>query len=331
MNDRAARLHALLSGFAGRRVLVVGDVMLDEYLIGAPSRVSREAPVLVLEQQRRFVRPGGGANPAVNLQSLGAMPRLIGVIGDDDVGAELGRALSALGMSDADLVTDHGAESTRKTRILAETASSNGQQLLRVDRLGRAPSPTAQLAIEASIHALAEEVDAILISDYKGGAISPSTVDAARRAARSHGKLLSVDSQGELDRFHGFDLVKCNRPDAEAFLGRALESNSDYADAGMSLARELDIGWLMITLGADGIAVSSPAQFEHVPATNRTEVFDVAGAGDTVVAVATLALVCDGSGGDAAVLANLAAGQVVRKLGVATTTVPELRDLLAEL
>jgi D-glycero-beta-D-manno-heptose-7-phosphate kinase len=329
MSERSDRLDALLDRFAGLRALVVGDVMLDEYIIGVPTRVSREAPVLVLEQRRRFVRPGGGANPAVNVLALGATPRLVGVIGDDSVGGELRAALHDLGIVDSDIVVDQGAQTTLKTRLLAETPSSTGQQVVRLDRPGSIPSSEAESAIAQRIDSLCDGVDAVLLSDYKAGVIGAGLIASARNAARTHGKLLSVDSQGGLDRFRGFDLVKCNRPDAEAYLGRSLDDEREYADAGMALARELEIGCLMITLGGDGISVSSREGSSHIPASNRTEVFDVTGAGDTVVAVATLALAASGSPDDAAYLANLAAGEVVRRLGVTTTSVADLRGLLA--
>jgi rfaE bifunctional protein kinase chain/domain len=327
MTGGSSRLQELLDRFSSLRVLVVGDVMLDEYLIGAPTRVSREAPVLVLEQRRRFVRPGGGANPAVNLRALGAQPRLVGVIGDDDVGQELCEALAMVDIASMDLVREPGAETTRKTRLLAETSSSYGQQIVRLDRPGTPPGPSARRAIVDRIDLTASHVDVILLSDYKCGVIDASVIDAARQAARAHGKLLTVDSQGGLDRFRGFDLVKCNRPDAEAYLGRSL-SEADYAVAATTLAGDLEIGCLMITLGGDGICVSSAQAASVVPAANRTEVFDVTGAGDTVVAVATLVLAASGSGEDAAYLANLAAGEVVRRLGVTTTSVEELSRLL---
>ena len=329
MTERSARLSALLDNFTSLRVLVVGDVMLDEYVIGAPTRVSREAPVLVLEQRRRFVRPGGGANPAVNVLALGASPRLVGVIGDDAVGHELRESLDQLGIKATDLVVANGTETTRKTRVLAETSSSYGQQLFRLDRLGATPGANAEQSVIARIRSLTAEVDAVLLSDYKGGIICPAIIQTARDAARSHRKLLSADSQGGLDRFRGFDLVKCNRPDAESYVGRGLDDERDWADAGIALARDLEIGCVMITLGGDGISVSSRDTSSHVPASNRTEVWDVTGAGDTVVAVATLALAASGSGEDAAYLANIAAGEVVRHLGVTATSRDEIRQLLA--
>ena len=138
-----------------------------------------------------------------------------------------------------------------------------------------------------------------------------------------------MDSQGGLERFRGFDLVKCNRPDAESYVGRGLDGERDWADAGIALAKDLEIGCLMITLGGDGISVSSRDTSTHMPASNRTEVWDVTGAGDTVVAVATLALAASGTGEDAAYLANLAAGEVVRHLGVTTTSREEILRLLA--
>jgi rfaE bifunctional protein kinase chain/domain len=200
---------------------------------------------------------------------------------------------------------------------------------MRVDRLAEVPDVDAERLLVERIQSIAPAVDAVLLSDYKLGVISARTIEAARSAARAHAKLLTVDSQGGLDRFRGFDLVKCNRPDAEAFLSRSLETESDCAEAGRALARDLDIGCLMLTLGGDGIGISSRESYSHVPAANRTEVFDVTGAGDTVVAVATLALAASASPEDAALLANLAAGQVVRRLGVATTSVDELKQLLA--
>jgi D-glycero-beta-D-manno-heptose-7-phosphate kinase len=329
VSDRSDRLGAVLDRFAALRVLVIGDLMLDEYLIGTPARVSREAPVLVLEQRRRFVLPGGGGNPAVNIAKLGASPRLLGVIGDDSVGRELRQSLSEVGIATTDLVIDGDAQTALKTRLLAETASSHGQQLMRVDRLSGPPGQVAKQALMRAIESITPSVDAVLLSDYKAGVVGTRVIDAARNAARAHGKLLTVDSQGGLDRFRGFDLVKCNRPDAEVFLGRGLESESDYAESGSALAHDLEIGCLMITLGGGGISVSSSESSSHVPASNRTEVFDVTGAGDTVVAVTTLALAASASAADAAYLANLAAGQVVRRLGVATTTVGELKQLLA--
>ena len=329
MSESAARLSSLLDRFADLRVLVVGDLMLDEYLVGTPSRVSREAPVLVLEQRRRFVLPGGGGNPAVNIVALGASPRLLGIVGADAEGQELRQSLNERGISAEDVIISTDTPTARKTRLLAETPTSHGQQLLRVDRLAEALGSDTEQSMVAAIHSIIPTVDAVLLSDYKAGVVCPGTIEAARSAAKSHRKLLTVDSQGGLDRFRGFDLVKCNRPDAEAFLGRTLETESDYAEAGTALARDLSIGCLMLTLGGDGISISSGESSSLVPATNRTEVFDVTGAGDTVVAVATLALAAAASPDDAAYLANVAAGQVVRRLGVATTTVDEMKELLA--
>lgn len=328
MNVPTAGLFGLVDAFSDRRVLVLGDVMLDEYLVGAPTRVSREAPVLVLEQRRRFVRPGGGANPAVNIRSLGATPILVGVIGDDATGGELCGSLSELGIASDHLVRELGAETTRKTRVLAETPSSYGQQLLRIDRVAPTPSGKAHRTVTERIAHLGPGVEALLLSDYKGGVIGQAAIDAARRIAREHGTLLTVDSQGGLDRFFGFGMVKCNRPDAEAFLGRSLESQRDYCEAGSTLVRDLELGCLMITLGADGMSVTTAESSELVPAANRTEVWDVTGAGDTVVAVATLALLAGATPIQAAELANLAAGEVVRRLGVATVSAELLRELL---
>jgi rfaE bifunctional protein kinase chain/domain len=288
--------------------------------------------VLVLEIQRRLVRPGGGANPAVNIRSLGASARLLGVVGKDAAGRELRGALRRGGIDPGDLVVSPRIPTTVKTRVLAETSSTGEQQVVRLDRTSRGLDDASQASVVRCIQTVAPDVDAILLSDYKAGVISPKTIATARDVARAHRRLLTVDSQGGLDRFTGFDLVKCNRPDAEASLGRRLERERDFKEVGQTLVRDLELGCLVVTRGADGISISTAeGRYARLPAVNRTEVFDVTGAGDTAVAVLTMALSAGGTHLDAAFLANLAAGQVVKRLGVATTTTAELRGLLAGL
>lgn len=330
MPGQRRSLLATLDRLGDHSVLVVGDVVLDEYLVGAPSRLSREAPVLVLEYRRRFLRPGGGANPAVNLKSLGARPRLLGVIGRDAAGRALRGALRRAGLDPTDLVVAPGQPTISKTRILADTANTLSQQVVRLDRQGSTDlSEPVQQQVSARIKELSAQVQAVLLSDYKGGVVGTATIAAARSAAADRHCLLTADSQGELERFTGFFLVKCNLSDAEASLGRTLRGEADFRAAGRSLVHDLDLGCLVITRGPDGMSLATAdGDYAHLPASNRTEVYDVTGAGDTVVAVLTLALVSGANPKDAAGLANLAAGLVVRRLGVATTTREELRQLL---
>jgi rfaE bifunctional protein kinase chain/domain len=307
---------------AGRRVLVVGDLVLDEYVTGRPARVSREAPVLVLDVFEREHRAGSAASPAANVTALGSAATIVGVVGCDGAGARLEDGLRRLGVSDQGLVRSSEAVTPTKTRILAQgfTGGLHGrQQVLRLDETSRLPLDAAAACTE-HVARLAPSCDAVLLSDYRGGVVSEATITAARASGRP----ITVDSQGDLRRFGQVDLLKINQAEAQAALGHA-----DVQGAGESLRRELGAGVLVITLGADGMLVfeglATPA---HVPALRATEVFDVTGAGDTVIAVLTLGLIAGLSARRSAELASAAASIVVRRLGVAVATPDEIIQAL---
>ncbi len=324
------RLLEVLPGFGGKRVLVVGDLFLDEYLVGRPTRISREAPVLILEYEKRFALPGGGTNPARNVSSLGGQALMAGIVGDDEAGAELRTLLEAAGVGTDGIVVDASRPTITKTRILARGNHIVRQQVVRMDRLSRQPvdAETVQKLVEYLDRAV-PLVDAVLLSDYKSGVITPEVVDAAYRLASQHGKLLTVDSQGDLHRFRGFGLVKANQAEVEATLGDTLDSEEDFASACRRLLDQLGAGVVLITRGADGMSVmESSGRHTHIPVANRSEVFDVTGAGDTAVAVVTMALAAGARPVIAAHLANYAAGLVVRKIGNATTTIEEMQELV---
>ena len=320
------RLLQSLPKLAGRRVLVVGDVFLDEYISGRATRLSREAPIPVLEFAGRRYLPGGAANPSSNIVALGGMACQVGVIGDDEAGQTLLAKLREASIDTAATVTDPSRPTTTKTRIVAQGSLRFPQQLARIDNLARRPvAGKVEKAIVAHLEALVPQVDAVLISDYRTGVASEMVVAAALKLARQHGKLATVDSQGNLHKFSGFDLVKCNQREAEAVLRRILSSEDDFAKAQEQLLAELDIQAILITRGPDGMSLLGRDQsYAHIPAANVSEVFDVTGAGDTVIAVATLALAAGLGLLSAARLANYAAGLVVRKLGNATAAPEEL-------
>jgi D-glycero-beta-D-manno-heptose-7-phosphate kinase len=318
------RLRDLVGRLAGRRLAILGDAILDEYLVGQPSRISREAPVLVLEFSQRFCRAGGAANPAVNVQALGAQAELIALIGDDTFGQALTAELTAAGLSTAGLVVWPGAQTAAKTRLLAEDAASR-QHLARLDYPASRPEPAARAALGQRLQAAAGQAEALLLSDYRAGVLDPASIDLARQLGRQHGLLTTVDSQGDLLQFSGFDLVKCNLAEAERALGRPLPDQSAVEQAGLELLERLASRFVVVTRGPAGLSAFERGQPPaHLPAANRTEVFDVTGAGDTVIALLTLALVAGATLLEAAELANLAAGLVVRRLGVATTSPAEL-------
>jgi len=319
-------LSRSLPKLAGRRVLVVGDVFLDEYISGQATRLSREAPIPVLEFVGRRYVPGGAANPSNNIVALGGIAYQVGVIGDDEAGQTLLAKLREAGIDTAAVVTDPSRPTTTKTRIVAQGSLRFPQQLARIDHLDRRPvAGEVEKAIVAHLEALVPQVDAVLISDYRTGVASEAIVTATLRSAHQDGKLATVDSQGNLRKFSGFGLVKCNQREAEAVLGRTLSSEDDLQEAQEQLLAELEVQATLITRGPEGISLLGHDQpYAHIPAANVSEVFDVTGAGDTVIAVATLALAAGLDLLSAAHLANYAAGLVVRKLGNATATPEEL-------
>jgi rfaE bifunctional protein kinase chain/domain len=323
--DKDVLLQALPE-LQARSILVLGDLFLDEYIVGRATRLSREAPVPVLEFDRRFFLPGGAANPAHNICALGSTAHQIGVVGDDEAGRMLVNRLREAGIIASGLVTDPARPTTTKTRVVAEGTLVFPQQLARIDQLERRPlDPEITSQLVAHLHEIAPHVEAFLLSDYKTGVVNEETIATALSLSRQHGKLITVDSQGDLYKFEGFDLVKCNRRDAEALLGRELRTNADFEQAGQGLLADLGSSAILITRGGQGMSlITREEESLHIPVANRSEVFDVTGAGDTVIAVVALALAAGLSITEGAYLANYAAGLVVRKLGNATPTQEEL-------
>lgn len=310
-------LSQLISQLANRRILIVGDLILDEYLIGRVSRLSREAPVPVLEQTRAAYAPGGAANPAANVQSLGSQAVMAGALGADDAGRRLRELLAQRGVDLAGVITDPDRPTTQKTRIVAEGAYVFAHHLARVDRLSREPlSGDRERHLCDRIEALIPRVDAVLVSDYRLGVVTPTVAATVRSVARERGVLTTVDTQGNLAAFHGFDLVRCNAHEAAHYLGRALNEDADFEAALRELVEALDARAAIITRGAAGLSGVTPqGEVFHLPASNRTQVFDVTGAGDTLIAVTTLALAAGLDVATAAGLGNRAAGVAVTRLG----------------
>lgn len=326
MND----LLDIIKAFSGRRILVIGDLCLDEYIVGKATRLSREAPVPVLEFQDQFTLPGAAANPALNIQALGGQAIMAGVVGDDLAGRVLTRQLEQKGIGCQGVMVSNPRRTTVKTRVVAEASLIFPQQVVRVDREDRSPLDGEFLdRLAGFIASAGPGVDAILLSDYKAGVVCPEVIQAGD--GQAGGKTIAVDSQGDLFKFRGFTLVKSNLQEAEALLGRRLSDEASLRRAGRNLVNRLKAEAVLITRGGEGMSLfQKDGSHVHVPAVNRSEVFDVTGAGDTVIAVATLALAAGASMLQAVTLANHAAGLVVRRLGNATTTQEELgRSILS--
>jgi len=313
--SKRERLHMLTQHLAGKRLLIVGDVILDEYLTGTASRLSREAPIPVLEFESRRYVAGGAANPAANIAALGSTPLLVGVIGADSEGQALAEVLRTGGIAADALVIDPERPTTTKTRIMAHMGLRFPQQMARMDRLSRAPlSATVAAAVLAQVAAYAGQCDAILVSDYLTGLLTPPLVEFIR--AQAGRVLTTADAQGQFDKYAGFDVIKCNADEARAYLRREVVTDADFADAAQTLHRLLGIRQaVVITRGGDGATVATGHGVAHCPAPVITDVYDTVGAGDTAIAVITLALVSGATPEEAVMLANTASGIVVRRVG----------------
>jgi rfaE bifunctional protein kinase chain/domain len=326
-------LSRLLNAFQSHRIVVIGDVVLDEYVFGTATRMSREAPVPVLEFTGRKVIPGGAANPAVNLAALGAKVSLAGVTGEDAAGEELRAALAGYGIDLSGLRVDPSRPTTVKQRVMAQMGLRFPQQVARIDRLSREPVSDEVAATLADVTCGdAGDCAAFLFSDYHNGLLTDALIGAVKRQADARGVLLTADAQGSFLKYQGFGLVKCNADEAATFLRRPLMNDDDFAAAAIELRRTLGLTRAMvITRGPDGAtAASADDQAVHVPSPKVEDVFDTVGAGDTAIAVLTLAVAAGAPLKDAVRLANLASGVVVRRVGNYAPTPEDLRHAAGE-
>jgi rfaE bifunctional protein kinase chain/domain len=331
------RLNAILERFSQSRILVIGDLMLDEFLWGKVTRISPEAPVPVVDIQRRASYPGGAANVARNLASLGANAGLAGVIGDDEPGKRLLGLLAEEKITTTGIRTTATRPTTHKTRICAITRQvhdhleiEDQQQIVRVDEETRAPLDAeskkwlfAQLRQEIHAH------DAVILEDYAKGLIDQELVTLVISEAKAAGKIVAIDPnpQNPFD-WSGGTVLKPNR--REAFQAAQMPDSKDEAAilrVAAVLQKKHATKFLLITLGEAGMLLLEEGQRPYHTPTRAQEVFDVSGAGDTAIAAFTLALAAGANGVEAAEIANHAAGVVVGKLGTATLTVDELRDM----
>ena len=319
-------LRGTVARFAGRRILVLGDLMLDRYLWGRVDRISPEAPVPVVEVERETVALGGAGNVAANLQTLGALPVLFGVVGEDGDGAHLMQALTARGIATAGVVRDPSRPTTVKTRILSKSHSFR-QQLLRLDRISHSPvgALVESLLIDRVNKAAGRGYKAIVLSDYRGGVMTKGLINACRNVSERDDLLLIVDAQDRPDRFQNVTLMTPNQPDAEKMVGYSLDNPDNLERAGKELLMITGAKAILITRGAQGMVLfQQEGPVVELPVFNKSEVFDVTGAGDTVAATMALALVTGSTYVEAMALGNLAAGIVVRKPGTAVTNQSQL-------
>lgn len=324
-------LRKRIKGLTGGRVIVMGDLLIDELLEGKPERISREAPVLILEHVDTELIPGGAANTAHNITALGGICHAIGVCGDDEYAGKLARLLEGCGISHS-LVKDPTRPTTVKTRILSKSHSLM-QQLLRLDRISHEPlSAAITKQLVSKLQGATTGYKAIILSDYRSGVVSDEVIDACREEAKKSNILVIVDAQGDFARFKDVTLMTPNQPDTEKAVGYKLNTREEVRRAGDQILKATNATSLLVTRGAEGMALFEKGkEMVEIPVFNRSDVFDVTGAGDTVVATMALALVSGASFVEAMALGNLAAGIVVRKSGTAVTSQKEMIENLDRL
>lgn len=322
----SARARSLVSRFANRHVLVVGDVMIDRFIVGTVTRISPEAPVPVLKFQSEHSRLGGAANVAHNIAALGAKVTLVGIVGADATAARLREQLEAAGLSSAGLVEDPTRPTVEKVRIIA----GRNQQVARIDyEEDRDVIGDAEARLSECVARLGEHADVLLVSDYLKGSITRAVM-ATLLTLKQKGAPLLVDPKiPHLECYRGATLVTPNNHEAEVATHRLIRTDADAQAAALDFRARAGCESVLITRGEHGMWLSSAVVEGAVPATAR-EVADVTGAGDTVVATLALAMAAGGSLSEAAVLANHAAGLVVAKFGPATVTPRELLGALHE-
>ena len=316
------RVTAVLEGMRHRRVVVVGDAMLDVYLLGDAERISPEAPVPVVTVHERRHAVGGAANVAANVAAIGAAVSLVAVLGDDRRGQQLRSEIAAAGIRDEGLLTLAARPTTSKTRVVAR-----GQQLVRIDEEEDSSlDADAQERLIAVARKLLADADAVLIEDYNKGVLAPAVIEAVLAAAKERGIPSVVDPKfRNFFAYRGATLFKPNRRELEAALGA--EMDLEHADALPHAMERLDVQNLLLTLGPAGmVLVGRDGALTRIPTMAR-EVYDVSGAGDTVTAWAGTALAAGATVREAAELANYAAGIEVGKSGVAVVTREEVLEL----
>jgi rfaE bifunctional protein kinase chain/domain len=331
VNEALKAMRGAIDSFAGRRVVVVGDLILDEYLFGKPARISREAPVLILRFAERQVFLGGAANAVNNVHALGARVTPVGVVGPDGAGEELLALFRGAGIATDGIVPENGRTTPMKTRIMAGGYQATRQQVVRVDREPAGePQPTTEDALLARLTALGSRIDAIVISDYGYGTVTPRLFEHVKTVARRANAVVSVDSRYQMPRFTGVTAATPNEAELEQLAGVPADDERTVEKAGRQVLERLDARLLLVTRGSRGMALlERDGATTFIPIHGTDEIADVTGAGDTVISTFTLALASGATPLQAATLANIAGGIVVMKRGTATVLPSELRQAIA--
>jgi len=316
------RFREITSGFVDRNVLVVGDIMLDTYLWGDINRVSPEAPVPIVEVNKIEHNPGGAANVALNLATLGCQVSLIGLIGTDAEGTILKNLLDQHNIICTDLVVSESWPTTVKSRIIA-----HNQQVVRADReLNKDLSKSSNNNLIKSVKSIIENIDAIILGDYNKGVLNLASIKAVIQTANNAGKPVYVDPKES--NFNAYKNVRLFKPNLLEFKNSYI-NNESLEVAGFQFKDEINAEILMITRGADGVSLFDGSDYHHF-STKARLVHDVSGAGDTVIATFTLSDICGASPKESVTLSNYAAGRVCEEVGVVPISLEMLDEMLSQ-
>lgn len=322
------RAQEILNLFPNRRLIVLGDLMLDEFIWGEVRRISPEAPVPVVEVKRESWHLGGAGNVVSNLLELGAKASPIGIIGDDEAGRLLKHRFAELGATVDGLIVDSSRPTTRKTRIVAHS-----QQMVRADRESRLPiSAEIESQIVAAFHSALAETEVVIISDYDKGLLTPRVLESVIFATQAAGKVVCLDPKiKNFQSYQKVDVITPNQPEAERASGIEIIDDASLIAAAHKIRELLACANVLITRGEHGMSLlDANDKLTHIPTVAR-EVYDVTGAGDTVIATLSMALAAGANIVEAAIIANHAAGVVVGKVGTATVSKQELVTTLLDL
>jgi rfaE bifunctional protein kinase chain/domain len=324
------RASVLIAGMRRARIVVVGDLIADQFISGRVSRMSREAPVLILKYDNTTIVPGGAGNAAANAAALGALVDVVGLIGRDDEGRRLLKALPR-GANLRGVTRAPGYSTPVKTRILAGGVHSAKQQIVRIDRVGAPVTDAMRKRVQIALSKAARNADAIIVSDYGSGVINAAMVKNALRRAGRKKPIVLVDSRYAMLSFTGMTATTPNESEVEAQLGVSIGDDLRALErAGRALLKKTRATSVLITRGSRGMALFETGKpTQHIPIVGSDEVADVTGAGDTVIAAFALALAAGATSREAAHLANHAGGIVVMKRGTATVSRVELAASVA--
>ncbi len=327
MNIDKEKIVAYIKKLNRPKILVVGDLAMDEMVYGDAERISREAPVLILQHTHTKPILGGASNAAHNVATLNdGKVSVIGVFGKDYQADQLFGAFADAGIDTKYVIQDENRKTITKTRILGSITTSITQQIVRIDRQTNTPlSPETEERIIKNIEQAIPEYDAVILSNYHIGTLTNKVINKTIDLANKYSKQIIVDAQRDLGSYKNVTSMTPNLPDTQKSVGFVLENEADLQKAGDKLLEETNAKAVLITCGADGMFVAEKNnKYTKIPVFNKSEVFDVTGAGDTVTAVYSLALAAGADPVYAALIGNVAASIVVRQWGCATTTVDDL-------